>query len=165
MPRTCSLPSCTRNCYGEFCLMHKPRKPLAVKTTLPRSTKRIKQQSDKEKQYQVYKETVIRPAVIERDGNACWCCHRPAYDSEKLDLEHTKTKGSRPDLKRDITQIRLYCRFPCHNNKTDGKPCHGNSNKSAKVFLWFSVYASFAVKSKRLPRTRSRLSANANMLN
>jgi 5-methylcytosine-specific restriction endonuclease McrA len=116
MAKTCQYTECTRGCYGSFCIIHKPRKPL------PAPTRRIKQQSAKEKQYQVYKESEMRPAVIARDGNNCYCCTRPAYPGEKLDLEHTLTKGSRPDLKRDIANIKLYCR-PCHNNKTDHRPC------------------------------------------
>lgn len=89
----------------------------------PLNRKKIKPQSDKEISYQQWKETVARPAIIARDGNHCQCCSRPAYDGEKLDIEHEIGKGTRPDLKRDLRNLRLYCRFPCHRNKTDNKPC------------------------------------------
>lgn len=61
---------------------------------------------------------VGRPAVIARDGEACVCCGTP-YD---LTIDHIKTKGSRPDLKRDIDNLQLLC-YPCHRLRTDHLPC------------------------------------------
>jgi len=48
---------------------------------------------------------------------------RDAYDGENLDVEHQLGKGSHPELKEDLNNLRLYCRIPCHSNKTDGKVC------------------------------------------
>jgi hypothetical protein len=73
--------------------------------------------------YQQWKEEIARPFLIKRDGNRCSCCLRPARTNEKLDIEHTKTKGSRPDLKRDLRNLSLMCRIPCHRNKTDDIAC------------------------------------------
>lgn len=95
--------------YVTFC-RQKPRKP-------------IKKRSDKQIAYEVWLEETARPFIINRDGNFCVCCKRAAYEYEKLDIEHEKTKGSRPDLKREIRQLRLMCRFPCHRNRTDRIPC------------------------------------------
>lgn len=92
------------------------RKPIIIKH-------RPNKQSAKEIAYQDWKETIARPALIARDGNQCSCCHRPAYDGEKLDIEHTKGKGSHPELKKDLNNLTLMCRIPCHKNKTDGKKC------------------------------------------
>lgn len=39
MPRTCQKLNCDRNCYGEFCFIHKPRRPLKTTTPLPRPSK------------------------------------------------------------------------------------------------------------------------------
>lgn len=88
-----------------------------------RKTKKVRPQSDKEMSYQTWKETVARPHLIKRDGNWCYCCWRPAEGDEKLDIEHTKGKGSHPESKRELKNMRLYCRFPCHRNKTDNIPC------------------------------------------
>lgn len=71
---------------------------------------------------QVWKETIARPYLIKRDGNFCKCCKRQAYEGEKLDIEHKLTKGSRPDLKAKLTNLRLYCR-DCHRNRTDHIEC------------------------------------------
>lgn len=118
MPTTPSKPLCSI-CdspyhYQTFC-------PFKKKKAIPK-------QSAKEQEYQIWKEEIARPILIERDGNKCSCCGRPARRGEKLDIEHTLTKGSRPDLKRDLDNMKLFCRFPCHRNKTDGKICLHNDN-------------------------------------
>lgn len=98
--------------------------PWHYKTFCPyNKKKRPKLQSDKELDYQEWKETVARPAIIRRDGNWCFCCGRPARPSERLDLEHTQPKGSHPELKRQLTNLRLFCRYPCHFNKTNHLEC------------------------------------------
>lgn len=85
--------------------------------------KPINKRSTKQEQYDTWLESVARPFLIQRDGNYCICCKRAAKVGEKLDIEHTLTKGSRPDLKRDLNNLTLMCRFPCHRSKTDAKPC------------------------------------------
>lgn len=83
----------------------------------------MKRQSTKELEYQAWKEGIARPTIIDRDGNKCQCCGRPAYPEELLDIDHIKSKGSHPELKRDINNMQLLCRFPCHRRKTDRLPC------------------------------------------
>lgn len=102
---------CGKRCYGDFCFQHKSRKA-------------IPKQSAKEIEYQTWKEEVARPHLIWRDGNKCFCCGRAAYPNEKLDIEHKLGKGTRPDLKRVLRNLRLFCRFPCHAAKTLGKVCN-----------------------------------------
>lgn len=109
-------------------MYHKERKPLPRSTAPIKRGKRPKPMSTKEQEYQDYKESVLRPALIERDGNRCSCCGRPAHPNEKLDIEHTLNKGSHPELKRDLKNLHLYCRFPCHRNKTDGIQCSHDRN-------------------------------------
>lgn len=106
MSKTCKR--CSKRCYGEYCFQHKPRKA-------------IPKQSDKEKEYQVWKEEVARPFVIERDGVFCQCpggCNKLGTD-----LEHEEGKGSHPERKRDLTNLRLFCRYPCHDFKTNEILC------------------------------------------
>jgi hypothetical protein len=85
--------------------------------------KAIAKRSKKQIDYEEFKESELRPYLIKRDGNHCFCCARPARPNEKLDIEHTISKGSRPDLKRDPRNLTLMCR-DCHRNKTDHIPCH-----------------------------------------
>lgn len=108
---------CGKRAYSDYCVQHKPRKPIVT-------NKRIKQVSDKQAEYHLWLEEVARPYLIARDGNSCSCCTRPAYEGEKLDIEHTEGVGSHASLKRDLDNMTLMCRFPCHRNKTDNVQCH-----------------------------------------
>lgn len=113
MPKRCSYRfpdhmQCSRNCYGQYCIQHKPRK-------------RIRQISDKQAEYHKWLEEVARPYLIEKFGNVCSCCMRTF--KTKLDIEHTKEVGSHAELKKDLNNMTLMCRFPCHRNKTDNKEC------------------------------------------
>lgn len=113
MSHSCVI--CGKRSYSAYCVLHKPRKPI-------NRLRRPRKMSDKEVQYQVWKETVARPALIARDGNKCTCCNRPAEAGEKLDIEHTITKGSRPELKQELSNLTLMDRF-CHHYKTIGQKC------------------------------------------
>lgn len=118
---TCTV--CNKRSYSAFCVAHKPRKPIVVKTPLPRPKRRIKQRSVKQIDYETWLKEIARPAVILRDGNRCNCCKMP---DNQLDLDHIAGKGSHPELKRSIGNLQLLCRWPCHRNKTDEIPCtHG----------------------------------------
>lgn len=94
---------CGKRAYSEYCVQHKPRKPIITKN-------RPAPQSAKEQAYQVWKEEVARPYLIARDGNNCSCCKRPAFANEKLDIEHTLGKGSHPGMKKDLDNLTLMCR-------------------------------------------------------
>lgn len=107
--------------YQSFCPLN--RKPLPRSTKAIKATKKPRKLSAKEIDYQEWKENVARPFLIERDGNKCNCCGRPAYDGEKLDIDHIKNKGSHPEHKRNLDLMQLLCRLPCHRNKTDNKSC------------------------------------------
>jgi len=114
MARHCIKPNCSRvTTKGELCFYHRPRKA-------------IPQMSDKEKEYQDWKENVARPYLIRRYGNKCACCGRPANFGEKLDIDHIEGKGSTPSMKSNLKNLQLLCRYPCHDNKTNEKLCiHG----------------------------------------
>lgn len=111
--------------YATFCMV-KPKKPI-------QRLRRPRQMSAKEVQYQVWKETVARPALIARDGNFCSCCGRHAEGGEKLDIEHTLGKGSHPGLKQDINNLTLMCRFPCHRAKTDRVQCNHDTSSTHNI--------------------------------
>lgn len=86
-----------------------------------RKRKPIKKMSIKEMQYQAWKESTARPLVIDRDGIFCQC--PGGCTNLGTDLEHELGKGSHPELKRDINNLRLFCRYPCHDNKTNNREC------------------------------------------
>lgn len=95
---------CNARSYGEFCFRCKPRKP-------------IKKESDKALDLRKYIKEVARPYLDKKYGRICnvkLCGSR-----NMLDVDHILTKGSRPDLKRDLDNMQYLCR-PHHIAKTNG---------------------------------------------
>jgi len=76
--------------------------------------------SNRQKEYLKWKEQIARPYLLERDGDRCNCCMQW---KEQYDIDHIKSVGSHPELKRDLDNMQLLCRFPCHRNKTDHIKC------------------------------------------
>lgn len=111
MPK-CSV--CGKRAYSEYCVQHKPRKPI-------RSYRRPKSVSARELDYQEWKESVARPYLISHYENRCACCDF-FFGTVKLDIDHIKNKGSHPELKRDLGNLQLLCR-QCHARKTDRVAC------------------------------------------
>lgn len=92
-------------------------KPIKREKKKPKPIKKV---SKKQSEYETWLIKVARPAVIERDGDYCRCCLMVHYPH---DLDHVDGKGHNPSRKRDITNLQLLGRFPCHRNKTDRLPC------------------------------------------
>lgn len=112
MSKKCGIYGCERNCYGDYCIRHKPRKAL-------RASVRPKKMSARELDYQQWLKDVARPYVAKRDGNRCACCGNGGL----LDLDHILNKGSHPELKRNLDNLQFLCR-PCHRLKTDRVVCN-----------------------------------------
>lgn len=97
--------------------------PYHYQSFCPLNRKPIKKRSDKQIDFDKWKETVARPYLIKKYGNICQCCKRPAFINEKLDIDHIETIGGHVNKKRDLSNLQLLCRFPCHRNKTDNTMC------------------------------------------
>lgn len=124
MAHTCVV--CGVRAYSSRCFRHKAKKPL-------QSLRKPRRQSAKELEYQVWKETVARPFIIERDENKCQCCGQYARFGEKLDIDHVVGKGADASGKRDVDNMQLLCRFPCHRRKTDRLECtHAESDTDTR---------------------------------
>ena len=82
--------------------------------------KRLARVSAKQAAYEKWLINVARPYVINRDGDICRCCLRVHYPH---DLDHIIGKGTRPDLKKNLDNLQILGRFPCHRLKTDNKDC------------------------------------------
>lgn len=78
--------------------------------------------SKKQGEYLEWVENVARPYLIGRNGNRCACCDL-FFGAVKLDIDHILGKGSHPELKKELTNLQLLCRFPCHFNKTNLIEC------------------------------------------
>lgn len=95
---------CGKRAYSNYCARHKPRKP-------------ITKQGKRYREYEQWKRTIAIPFLDESFGHVCdW---EGCGATENLDVDHIKTRGSRPDLKMNLTNIRYLCRYH-HRLVTDG---------------------------------------------
>lgn len=94
---------CHKRAYSDYCVRHKPRKPI---------TQRGKQY----KKYQSFKTLQAHPYLTEKYGRVCSVIG--CMESE-VDIDHIEERGSRPDLKYELTNLRYVCR-PHHRLITDG---------------------------------------------
>lgn len=99
MGKKCQYQNCTRGCYGEFCLMHKPRKA-------------IKQKGKHTAEYELWRDNTAIP-YLERKGHKCVECGATG----KLDVDHIKNRGSHYALRMSLTNVQYLCRG-CHIEKT-----------------------------------------------
>jgi len=90
MSKTCTYPDCMRGCYGEFCLMHKPRKPI------PQKGKYAKRWDD------------FRLDWLKRHKQAtfiCGICGLPVK-REVVTLDHIRNRSANPELRYEDSNIQ-----------------------------------------------------------
>ena len=95
---------CGKRSYSEYCVRHKPRKPIKPgKHTLKdrRENKKFRDSQLNDFGYLV-----------------CECCK--SWNGS--DADHIKSKGANPDKRYDVENKRILCR-ECHNSKTNNLPC------------------------------------------
>lgn len=117
MAKICSREGCERGCYGEFCLIHKPRKPLQAKSRY------IKPESDKNRE----RRLKVRDKWFDQnppDIDSKWYCYLDGLseqcwtlmDREQIEqhgLEHVIAKVKNPSLKFEVANLRVACP-PCN---------------------------------------------------
>lgn len=121
MAKKCRKDGCERNCYGEFCLMHKPRKP-------------IKKRGKRTDDYEQWRDTVAIPYLDEHFGRVCADCGGARCGNVQLDVDHIKTRGGHQDKKKDLSNVQYLGRFPCHYEKTNhlGRYKHGSKGSGLR---------------------------------
>lgn len=107
---------CGNRAYSIRCVRHKIKRPIAVKTALPRPTKRIRQIGKKTITYNQWRDEVARPYLIAMFGEVCVI--PGCTEATGLDVDHKLNRGSHPELKMVLTNVQLICR-PHHQAKTD----------------------------------------------
>jgi hypothetical protein len=90
---------CGKRSYSEWCVSHKPRKPI---------TKRGKRTIE----YEKWRDKVAKPYLDKQYGRKCSVAGCLNID---LDVDHIITRGSRPDLKMELSNLRYLCRL--HHQK------------------------------------------------
>lgn len=121
MAKQCTV--CGKRAYSDYCVQHKPRKPIAVRTPLPRPTKHIRPEATKTRD----KRLAATAAWFEQnppDRNGNWRCYISKHpqcpkvlNRRTLVLEHDLSKARRKDLQFDVTNIHPACAF---DNKAKG---------------------------------------------
>lgn len=120
MAKTCSYTGCDRGCYGDFCLQHKPRKPITAKKRY------IKPESDKERSKRLktaqrwYNSKHNKPDPY----TGQWDCYLNGLsqnclgkvDEYTINLDHVIPKVKAPELKYFIKNLRAACQ-PCNKKK------------------------------------------------
>lgn len=103
--------------YQTFCT-YKRRESIAVNTPLPRQTKPISKHGKHAKLWVTFRDKVAIPYLDKKYGHVC--AQDGCNESEHLDVDHIKNRGSNPDKRYDIHNLQYLCR-PHHRAKTDGK--------------------------------------------
>lgn len=106
MSKTCSYTGCERGCYGEFCIMHKPRKP-------------IKKKGKRTLEYEEWRDSVAIPHLDKTTGRVCQACFGERCGNKQLDVDHILNRGSHYNLKMNLSNVQYLGREPCHREKTD----------------------------------------------
>lgn len=90
----------------------KPSKP---RTPLTRSQNPIKQQGKHAKQWKLFREKVAIPYLDAKYGHVCSVVG--CTETESLDVDHIFPRGSHPELRYVVTNLRYLCR-PHHVART-----------------------------------------------
>ena len=79
----------------------------------PKKKKRISQIGRRGAVYNDWRDNVAKPYLIAKDGYKCAVCG----SSGKLDIDHIQKRGSHPELKMSLDNVRFLCR-KCHIDLT-----------------------------------------------
>lgn len=114
------------------------QKPIQTRKPLKRSTKPIKQKGRETLEYERWRDEIARPHCIERDGELCQLCFGERCGNQQLDLAHIDGRGAHHEKKRNLANVRLVGRYPCHYNETnhldeDGKFRPKNPHKFNRI--------------------------------
>ena len=105
--------TCGKNCEGEYCFRHKPKKPLQV------TRDSVKEFQEKVVQYANEMRNFLYP-IWNRRLHYCESCGE-WLGNEPLSyhFDHTLEKSKYPELKYEEDNIMLLC-LQCHDKKTRG---------------------------------------------
>jgi len=121
MAKSCIV--CGKRAYSDYCMQHKPRKPIATRTPLPRPTHRIRSEAVKTREKrQATTAEWFEANPPDKDGY--WYCYISKHPQcpkrltvDTIVLEHDLSKARRKDLQFDITNIHPACGY---DNKAKG---------------------------------------------
>lgn len=106
--------TCSKPCIGDYCMQHKPRKPLKTTTTL-KPRKRLKKLGKIGKQLIQQRQDFILD--VPPPYYCIYCIFMewdmPPLDVEVMNVEHTESKARHPELRFVKGKLAISC--PFHN--------------------------------------------------
>lgn len=94
---------CNKRAYSEYCVAHKPRKPI-----LKRGKRTIA--------YEKWRDEIAKPYLDQVFGRQCRVTG--CFETENLHVDHIENRGSHPELKKVLSNVQYLC-FKHHREKTD----------------------------------------------
>jgi 5-methylcytosine-specific restriction endonuclease McrA len=104
MAHTCSV--CGVRAYSAYCVRHKPKKAV-------QRLKRPRSMGKQGTKWVEFRDTVARPYLDSVYGHTCSMCGVGG----RLDVDHIKKRGSHPELRYELSNLRYLCRS-CHIKET-----------------------------------------------
>jgi hypothetical protein len=75
----------------------------------------------------------LRIYLIERHGHRC-CWPVTCTSTDSIQLAHLSSRGAHPDLKYDINNLLLLCKY--HHDILDGRVVHGRRYEMADLLRY-----------------------------
>lgn len=100
---------------GSCSLARSSKKLSKPRTPLKRAAKPIKQRGKEYAKWVTFRDMVAKPYLDKKFGRICAVEGCP--ETEHLDVDHIKGRGSHPGLRYDVTNLRYLCR-PHHIART-----------------------------------------------
>lgn len=94
------------------------RKPQKPRTPLKRSQKPIRQQGKEAQKWRTFRDKVAIPYLDAKYGHVCSVVG--CNETQNLDVDHIFPRGSHPELRYVVTNLRYLCRP--HHIKVTGVP-------------------------------------------
>lgn len=85
------------------------------RTPLKRSQKPIRQRGKQHAKWITFRDKVAIPYLDKKYGHVCSVAG--CSETQRLDVDHIKPRGSHPELTFDVTNLRYLCR-PHHIERT-----------------------------------------------
>lgn len=108
MARTCKREGCNRNCYGEYCLLHKPRKPIPRVGKVAKKNAETSREFFKQNKPDQYGYYTCYLQIHE------WCPKR--MRPEDTYPEHVIPKSGDPSKRNDQSNLKPACHW-CNGMK------------------------------------------------
>ena len=105
MPKEVICTNCGSNRHYQTFCPYKKRKPIA-------------QRGKHAKLWETFRDKVAKPYLDNKYGHVCNV--KGCTETENLDVDHIKGRGSHADLRYDVKNMQYLCRAH-HRLKTDGK--------------------------------------------